>query len=179
MALLLDLTQLRGPREHIERSYPAEALDIPDEDFQILGDTLLVFDIERQDRRYRLVGRVTAELELRCSRCLEPMRLPVDAPFDVRYLPASVNTGEDEAEVAEEDLGVAFYEAETIDLGQLVREQLYLSLPMKPLCRAECEGLCPECGANLNVAPCGCEHRWVDPRMAALEALLPKKPQDD
>jgi uncharacterized protein len=47
---------------------------------------------------------------------------------------------------------------------------------MKPLCRPDCAGLCPECGANLNLTRCGCEHRWIDPRMAALQELLPKKP---
>jgi uncharacterized protein len=81
----------------------------------------------------------------------------------------------DEHEVPAEDLGVAFYDGDAIDLGQLVREQFYLSLPMKPLCRQDCAGLCPECGTNLNVSRCECEHRWIDPRMAALEQLLPKK----
>ena len=89
-------------------------------------------------------------LELPCSRCLEPFTWPVDAAFDLRYQPRTTNTGEGEREVEEDDLTTAFYENDEIDLGQLMREQFYLSLPMKPLCRDDCKGLCPQCGTNLN-----------------------------
>ena len=74
-------------------------------------------------------------------------------------------------EVEEDDLSTSFYEDETIDLGQLIREQFYLSLPMKPLCRPDCRGLCPDCGTDLNAGACGCVERTVDPRWAALAAL--------
>jgi uncharacterized protein len=102
----------------------------------------------------------------------------VDSAFDLLYLPATANLGEGEREVAAEDLGVAFYEGNVIDLAHLVREQLYLAMPMKALCHPDCAGLCPQCGANLNITTCGCEHRWVDPRLAALGQLLPKEPRD-
>ena len=110
-------------------------------------------------------------LELPCSRCLEPFTTPVDAPFDLRYQPHAENTGEGEREIAEDDLTTAFYEHDEIDLGQLMREQFYLSLPMKPLCRDECRGLCPVCGTNLNRGACACTHAWEDPRLAALREL--------
>ncbi len=106
-----------------------------------------------------------------CSRCLEPFETPVDAPFDLRYQPHAENTGEGEREIAEDDLTTAFYEHDEIDLGQLMREQFYLSLPMKPLCREECRGLCSVCGTNLNRGACGCTHAWEDPRLAALREL--------
>jgi uncharacterized protein len=174
MAMLLDLAQIRA-REHIDREYPAGAFDRSEDEFVIAGPVALAFDVEREGSRIRLVGHVRGSLELPCSRCVEPMAWPVDAAFDLLYLPMSANAGEGEREVDTEDLGAAFYEGDTIDLAQLVREQFYLALPMKPLCRSDCQGLCPECGANLNLAPCGCDHRWVDPRMAALRQLLPKK----
>jgi uncharacterized protein len=175
MAMLLDLSQIRRSREHFDRTYPGDAFG-QGEDFRVVGEVALQFDVDKQDHRFHLVGTLRAALELPCSRCLEPIPLPIDASFDLRYLPMSANTGDQEQEVEAEDLGVAFYEGDVIDLGQLVREQFYLALPMKPLCRPECAGLCPECGANLNVARCGCEHRWVDPRMAPLQALLSRKP---
>jgi len=65
----------------------------------------------------------------------------------------------------------AFYENDEIDLAQLMREQFYLSLPMKPLCRADCQGLCVVCGTNLNRAMCDCKREWDDPRLAPLKAL--------
>ena len=91
--------------------------------------------------------------------------------FDLRYQPARANTGEGEREIEEDDLTTAFYDNDEIDLGQLMREQFYLALPMKPLCRDDCNGLCPKCGTNLNPRPCDCKREWEDPRLAALKAL--------
>ena len=75
----------------------------------------------------------------------------------------------DEHEVQEDDLGTAFYRDETIDLGDLVREQLYLALPMKPLCAEACKGLCPQCGTNLNRGTCDCRSEWQDPAFRKAE----------
>ena len=71
----------------------------------------------------------------------------------------------------DDDLTTAFYGNDEIDLGQLVLEQFYLALPMKPLCRESCRGLCPECGTNLNTATCSCVREWTDPRLDGLRAL--------
>ena len=79
--------------------------------------------------------------------------------------------GEGEREIEEDDLTTAFYENDEIDLGQLMQEQFYLSLPMKPLCAGDCKGLCPMCGTNLNRGTCACDPQWEDPRLAALKAL--------
>jgi len=170
--MLLDLTRIQGLRERVEREYPASALDTSQDEFRVLSAIGLAFDVEKKDQRYQLAGRAGATLELRCSRCDEPFSLPVEATFDVTYLPQSANTGEGEREVAEEDLDSAFYERGTIDLGQLVREQFYLALPMKPLCSAACRGLCPVCGTNRNTGTCSCEAAWEDPRLAPLKDLL-------
>jgi uncharacterized protein len=66
---------------------------------------------------------------------------------------------------------VSFYHDDVIDLADVIREQLYLALPMKPLCREDCLGLCPVCGQNRNTTPCTCKTEWVDPRMDALRNL--------
>ena len=78
------------------------------------------------------------------------VQLPVDATFDLRYQPRTTDTGEGEREIEEDDLTTAFYDDDNIDLGELMREQFYLALPMKPLCRDDCHGLCAQCGTNLN-----------------------------
>jgi uncharacterized protein len=170
--MLLDLTRVHGPRDHVERTAPGSALDTDADDFRVVSDIRLVFDVERKDERYRLTGRAGATLELSCSRCLERYRLPVDVEFDLTYLPQAANAGEGEVEVGEDDLETAFYDNDQIDLAQLLREQFYLALPMKPLCASACQGLCPECGANRNVAPCGCQPTWEDPRLAPLKELV-------
>jgi len=171
----LDLSQVRTAHERYEQVYPADACSAPFRDdrdtFQVVAAVALAFDIDKAQQQVRLAGSVRTQLELPCSRCLEPFTLPVDAAFDLRYQPHTANRGEGEREIEEDDLTTAFYEHDEIDLAQLMREQFYLALPMKPLCQADCRGLCPACGTNLNRATCACKRGWDDPRFAALKRL--------
>jgi uncharacterized protein len=173
--MLLDLSQIRTPHERYEKVYQPEGFrgvfGDDREAFEVVSPVSLAFDIDKDKDQFRLVGNVTTTLQLPCSRCLEPFRLPVDARFDLRYQPHALNTGEGEREIEEDDLTTAFYRNDEIDLAQLMREQFYLSLPMKPLCRTECRGLCPVCGTNFNHNSCDCKRAWDDPRFAALKAL--------
>jgi uncharacterized protein len=169
--MLLDLTRFRGPTAHLERRYEPSAFDLSDDEFRIVSPVVLVADVRKGPKKVRLEGRVTATIELDCGRCLEPLAAPVDAAFDLVYLPAALNRGEPEAEVTADDLGVSYYADDAIDLGQVMREQFYLALPMKPLCREDCKGLCPECGINRNRETCTCRREWTDPRLEALRKL--------
>ena len=168
--LSLDLNKIRTAEERFEQVYAPGQLPAEDA-FRVAAPVSLAFDIFKDKQQFRLVGRVQTTLELTCSRCLEPFTLPVDQTFDLRYQPHAHNTGEGEREIEEDDLTTAFYEHDEIDLGQLMREQFYLALPMKPLCAPDCKGLCPVCGTNLNRGSCECKREWEDPRMAALRAL--------
>jgi uncharacterized protein len=168
--LVLNLDRIRTAEERFERVYPPEQLPT-DEDFRVAAPVSLAFDIFKDKQQFRLAGAVKTTLELECGRCLEPFTLPVDSTFDLRYQPHAVNTGDGEKEIEEDDLTTAFYENDEIDLGQLMREQFYLALPMKPLCRDDCKGLCAMCGTNLNRETCGCTLDVEDPRLAALRKL--------
>lgn len=170
----LDLTRLSGQTVHVERTYAPDAFEAED-DFRVASPVTLTFDVVKADRRFTLSGRVAATLGLSCSRCAEPTTLPVDSAFDLTYLPQPTEAEQGEFEVAEEDLGVAYYTDETIDLGHLMREQFYLAVPMKPLCADECLGLCPTCGVNRNSTPCTCSSSWVDPRLGGLKDLFRTK----
>jgi uncharacterized protein len=170
----LDLSQVRTEREHYEKVYDPGMFSADREAFQVVAPVALAFDILKDKDQFHLTGTVRTMLELPCSRCLEPFTSPVDAGFDLRYQPHALNTGSDEREIEEDDLSTAFYENDSIDLGQLLREQFYLALPMKPLCRDGCAGLCPVCGMNLNRGACGCRREWEDPRLAVLKALNQK-----
>jgi uncharacterized protein len=169
--MLIDLSRFRGGLEHLERTYDPEAFGKDADAFRVVAPVQVSADLRKDAQKVRLVGRVTTTLELDCSRCLEPYTVPIDAKFDVLFLPAGANTGDDEQEVGEEDLGVSFYKDDTIDLGEVLREQFYLALPMKPLCREDCQGLCPVCGKNRNRESCDCQNDWVDPRLDALRQL--------
>ncbi|MBI2188768.1 MAG: DUF177 domain-containing protein [Acidobacteria bacterium] len=169
--MLLDLTRYRRPLDRFARTFQPPDVGDEADAYRIVSPVELAFDIHKDRDRFRLVGSVHADLELTCSRCLEPFAITVGAPFDLRYLPASAISTEPEREVADEDLDLSYYRDDRIDLNELLREQFYLALPMKPLCREDCRGLCPQCGANLNTAACGCASTWDDPRLAALNAL--------
>lgn len=170
--MFLDLSRMTGPRDHIDRRYAPEALEDLGGDFVVKAPVELAFDVLKDKDTYRLIGRFETVLELTCVRCLEPYGFPVGASFDLRYLPQAANVGEGEREVEADDLDAAYYRDETIDLGQLLREQFYLAMPMKPLCQPDCRGLCPQCGVNLNATTCSCESRWTDPRLAGLREWL-------
>ena len=171
--LSLNLNRIRTAEERFEQVYTPQQFG-GDDDFRVAEPISLAFDIFKDKQQFRLVGNVKTTLELQCSRCLEPYTLPVDQRFDLRYQPHAQNTGEGEREIEEDDLTTAFYENDEIDLGQLMREQFYLALPMKPLCSDDCKGLCPACGANLNRTTCGCDRSWEDPRLAALKQFKTK-----
>ena len=171
--LSLNLNKIRTAQERFEQVYAPEQFG-QEQDLTVVEPISLAFDIFKDKQQFRLVGRVQTTLELPCGRCLEPFTTPVDQLFDLRYHPHTLNTGEGERELEEDDLTTAFYENDAIDLGHLMREQFYLSLPMKPLCRSDCLGLCVVCGTNLNRDTCSCKRAWEDPRLAPLRDLRAK-----
>ena len=170
--MLLDLTRFRRPTEELTRTLQPADLPQEGEAYRVVAPTHLAFEVHKDHARFRLAGSVISELELDCSRCLEPYRLPVSMRFDHRYLPLSEASEEKpEREIEEDDVEMSFYRDDQIDLAELVREQFYLALPMKPLCVEDCKGLCPQCGTNLNLSNCGCKQVWEDPRLAALKSM--------
>jgi len=173
--MLLDLTAIRLPETPIDRSIAAEAF--ADDTYRVVAPAHVVATLHKDEDRYRLEGRVTTEVELDCSRCAEPFRLPVDGTFTLRYLPQSL-VGNKDAD-PESDPTTAFYADDRIDLGQMVREQVCLTIPMKPLCTPDCQGLCSQCGINLNTERCQCAPQWQDPRLAVLQTLASARTNDD
>jgi uncharacterized protein len=91
------------------------------------------------------------------------------------YHPVDELREEEHHEVAADELDMDFYTGDELDIQTLINEQIVLALPMKPLCREECRGLCPECGTNFNIASCECRPAWVDPRLAVLDQLRKDK----
>ena len=172
MDMVLDLRDLRGSEERVDRVFTASTFaPEPGDDFAVADGVSLRLRLNKDGANYRLVGRVETRLRLACSRCLDRFDVPVKVSVDLMYLPHRINTGDGETEISDEDLSTAFYRDEQIDLGLMIREQVRLSLPMKPLCRDTCRGLCPMCGTNLNSERCSCDTSWRDPRLAALAAL--------
>ena len=177
--MLFDLSKLHGNRQHIERTFQPSAFDPQDDEYRVAAPVELSVDVHKTGGdTFNVSGRVRTKLELECSRCVEPFEIPVDAEFDLRYVPQSENAGEAEREIAEDDLTTAYYREGVLDLADLLREQFVLTLPMKPLHDEACRGLCPECGANLNRTDCSHAPKWEDPRLAPLKGLLNRQKEN-
>jgi len=128
----------------------------------------------REREKVLLSGSVAAELELACSRCLEPCRHSLSAQLEFVYYPLPSRIKGDK-ELKEEDFLTKYYREGIIDVRKDVREAIILGLPLKPLCYPECRGLCPHCGRNLNKEECECRKEQIDPRLAKLGKLLETK----
>src|SRR3712207_2984362 len=99
--MLLDLNTLPASRHHVERTFPPSAFDPQDDEYRVAAPVALSMDVERAGGdAYRVAGRVSTRLEMDCSRCLEAFGVPVDAEFDLRYVPQDENGGEGEREIA-------------------------------------------------------------------------------
>ena len=133
----------------------------------------------RTDRGVWVQGRLETGMESQCSRCLEPFTLRMVLVLNEEYFPTvDVVTGAF-LEVPPEAEGTFIIdERHTLDLTEAVRQRAILAEPMKPLCRPDCRGLCPRCGANRNLSPCTCATEAVDPRWQALRDLLARQMGD-
>lgn len=172
----------RIPPEGLEIDSPLEAgvLHLEGEDsFSLQPGGRLVGRIDKgEEDSVHVRGRLTAGAGLQCGRCLEPYVLPITQDVDVFALPAQAERKDDDPEdvqLSDRDLVVAYYKGDRLDVGELMREQMLLNLPMKRLCREDCKGLCPTCGANRNTKDCGCPPPQPgDARLVGLASLFDK-----
>ena len=153
-------------------------------EFKELVDSLsddVVFDapvigsveVERTARTLQLRGRLGTAVSLVCSRCLSdyPQRLDVALKEEFLLEPVPERA---RSELEPDASLLPPGPDQALDATEVIRQHLLLAMPMAPVCRQDCAGLCPHCGANLNDGPCGCEHEDIDPRLAPLEKLRDK-----
>ena len=119
-------------------------------------------------------GELEASVDVLCSRCLNSFHQPIKTSIYEEFRPL-VAEGEDRllSEVGAEEGASAINEHHILDLMETVRQLLIVHRPLKPLCRANCGGICPTCGDDRNLSPCLCETRPANPQWAALVELLP------
>lgn len=114
-------------------------------------------------------GELTTVVELQCDRCLEPFIQGVEFKIEEEFHPAiDMSTG---AQLSYDGEETRIDEHHILDLTELIRQSIFLALPMHPVCRLDCLGLCNRCGQNLNEGPCNCEESMVDPRLEILKKI--------
>ncbi|MCL5257008.1 MAG: DUF177 domain-containing protein [Chloroflexi bacterium] len=127
----------------------------------------------RTGRGILITGNLEGDVPLECSRCLEEYTTHLNFELEEEFLQTvNVISGED-MEIAEADSDMLTIDANhTLDLTDVIRESALLALPMQPLCRPDCAGLCPQCGTNLNIEQCHCQPENLDARWVKLGELL-------
>jgi uncharacterized protein len=119
----------------------------------------------------RLRAAFSGRFEMHCARCIEPVEQELVGSFDLIFRPGNVDNEPGEHAITEDETEIGYYEKSGLLLEDAVREQVLLALPGRVLCREDCKGLCPECGADRNQTSCTCEERPVDRRWNALAGL--------
>lgn len=170
----INVSQLRKEMGMTENFSFQERLasDFLPDDCQLTGEVSVTGTVTNSGDSILLKGKVEVPVRLQCIRCLTEFETDLKCKLDEEYIdPADAReSDEDNAAVSQE-----YYSNSLIELDDLVREVILLTIPMQPLCQANCKGLCVQCGQNLNEGDCDCETDQIDIRLEALKSLLEKQ----
>jgi uncharacterized protein len=173
VAMQYNVAQLLKDPIGATRAHAVQA-DITHLDPALLAVRPLVGDVRFLRTRAGILvqGVLWTEVHLTCSRCQEPMVARLELQLEEEFRPTiDVLTGR-KLVMDEEDQALWIDAHHTLDLTEVVRQGLLLAIPMRPLCRPDCKGLCPMCGQNWNEGPCDCAEVEGDSRWAILKRLL-------
>jgi uncharacterized protein len=136
------------------------------------GSVAVAFVLRRQKEGVHLTGEMKLDVDLQCDRCLDSYNTKIDGTFSVDLVVGEPDPiGDDDVEYIcnAADMDTMFVESAQVDLGEIARQQLYLQIPVKKICTADCPGLC-QCGEKNGSPACNCE-KTIDSPFAALAAL--------
>ncbi len=172
------LTGPKGGTRSYDLYIPVSELDQLDEGFDVVApfQGTARFLWTNDHIMVRVTGHTTVALQ--CSRCLEPFEQVVSVHIEEAFIPTVDMATGLLIDRDETDAAVLIDEHHILDLSEIVRQSILLALPLTPVCSPDCKGLCPHCGANLNVETCTCTVETVDPRWSALSVLLDDLDQD-
>jgi len=153
------------------QTYEIDSLKLHESEVRLAGRTEVHGRIQRSGNEFELRGELQTTVEVSCGRCLRAVVLPLDAKFSERFASEVSWRTEEQHELSEQDLSLAVFDGESIELDDLIREQILLALPGHVLCREDCKGLCSQCGTDLNSGPCNCESKEIDSHWEALKDL--------
>jgi uncharacterized protein len=173
--MYIDVSDLRDEGIELEENIDLDSRIADYDEIQSISQCRIFGEIKPIGKRiFRFRGVLHLQVEAVCARCLSPFPLRAERSFQLRFFPSTANDRYWEAEggVDPEMLDVSYYREEKIDLDQVAEEQMNLSFPMRMLCREDCKGVCPFCGADLNQIECGCKRNDIDPRLEDLKKLL-------
>ncbi len=171
-----DATVLRAS-DITEHGIHIEALEEPEwlvnlpelwsegDEYKPLSKIRIDLKVTRILKEITVIGNVRLSIQSQCSRCVEAVRIELNPLVSLVLSPS------DKLKNEEEDIEHETYQGDEIDLGNYLREQLAISLPVKVVCIEDCKGLCTSCGTNLNIENCSCDKEQIDQRFAILKDL--------
>jgi uncharacterized protein len=127
--------------------------------------------LRRTSKGIEVKGRIETAVAVPCARCLKEFILPIVAEFEESLILKRYAPPDEDTELLQSEMDISFLPEGGIEPRDIVEEQVWLNIPMKPLCHDGCKGLCNLCGADLNLGECGCDRQQVDPRFAVLKGF--------
>lgn len=168
----IDLADIAGTPGARGRYAVSERVD-PTEEFSSVGPVVGLLEVENTGILLLLRGRLHARVRMRCVRCLTEFELPVAVEIEEEF--ASPETEPGIPTMDRDQPETSAMEDYILDVAELVRQELEVSVPMAPVCDPDCRGICPRCGKNLNEGPCSCPAEPADSRWAKLADLLEQR----
>ena len=148
----------RIPDEGIEihSNENAETLHISPSDLILEDSVHIEAKISSEWPVFFVDGSLKTVIQLTCSRCAVDFSYNVDTIFHCHEEPVTLASSESNLFLLKKDMDIDHYAGNEIEINDIFREQLMLAVPVHPLCKPDCRGLCPKCGQNLNLGNCAC-----------------------
>lgn len=170
--MIIDFSQHSEREIKFAHVYEAGEINLEDEAAELVGQVEVTGTARRNAELAQVKGHLGGQVQVACSRCLQPVETKFDTEFAVDFVTLeNYEKSSAEHEITASDFEISVYDGERINLDEIVREQILLDLPAHQLCQDACAGLCEKCGANKNINACSCDTEDVDPRWSALKQL--------
>ncbi len=158
---------------------PLEGLKVEFSELTDLGEEIKVaepftgfFYLKKLGIDVEVIGYLKGSIILDCDRCLSTYIFKIEKKWSIELKPIKTLNLEEEKELKEDEMEVNFYENNWISFLDLLKEEIYLSIPYKKLCKEDCKGICPICGTNLNEVECECKVTKKETPFAVLKELF-------
>lgn len=168
--MIVELASVGVLPKKLKISLPSGDIDL-DGEGEIASDVVFDGQAIEEKGKVRISGRLLAQVRQSCTRCLEASTKSLQIDVNAVFIDSANEDLNFEKEITGEELDESIVIGGEIDLKEVVREQILLALPDQVYCRADCKGLCPKCGENLNLIDCTCSEGDIDPRWAVLKNL--------
>jgi uncharacterized protein len=168
----IELASLESGKSRFAHTYLEGELVLEEDRLRLVRPPTVQGEVRRADRRAHVKGHVVAGVQVECDRCLAWIELPVDSNFKLEYVTQEDYLAQQADELTDDDLDLTVFDGDIIDIDALVIEEILLGVPDHILCKDDCKGICPRCGADRNSVDCDCETTEIDPRWTGLKELV-------